>query len=244
MPRHSERFPVHVYEVDAFHALAVPALAGYLEEVAGHHATELGCGIEVLLARGLTWVLVRQRIELLQPIALGEELTITTWPSGVDRLLAAREFEVRDRSGAEVARSSTQWLVLDVATRRPVRPDEILDPALRPALPRLAPVPARLPAVPEGAPARRFHPGYGDIDVNLHVNNTSYLAWAIDAVDPDTWRASRPCELEAHFLAEGLHGDALATQVARDGDGALLHAIMREGDGKELARLRTRWVAR
>jgi hypothetical protein len=35
-----ESFAVHTYEVDAFGTLAVPALSGYLSEVAGLHAGE------------------------------------------------------------------------------------------------------------------------------------------------------------------------------------------------------------
>src|SRR5512146_3301561 len=108
MSRRIDRFPVHGYEVDAFHSLALPALAGYLQESAAAHADELGCGLEALRARGITWVLMRQRIEVPSPIMLGDELEIATWPSGIDRLLVSREFSVT-RGGAEVARSSTAW---------------------------------------------------------------------------------------------------------------------------------------
>jgi hypothetical protein len=81
------------------------------------------------MARGVTWVLSRLRLENPVAIALGDEVEIETWPSGMERLFALREFVVRRRAdGAEVARASTQWLVLDLATRKPVRPAEVLDP--------------------------------------------------------------------------------------------------------------------
>src|SRR5919197_2736291 len=115
------RFPIHSYAVDAFGTLALPALAGYLQEVAGRHADALGCGVEALRAFGLAWVLSRQRIEASAPVRLGDELEVVTWPSGVERLLVHREFLVT-RGGAEVARASTAWLVLDLDRRRPVRP--------------------------------------------------------------------------------------------------------------------------
>jgi medium-chain acyl-[acyl-carrier-protein] hydrolase len=243
MLRHVERIPVHGYDVDAFGELSLPALAAYLQELAGHHATALGCGLEALRRRGLTWVLVRQRIEAPRPIPLGEELEIATWPSGVHPLVVTREFTVSGRDGAALARASTAWLVLDLATRRPVKPGAVLDPALRPHLEAVAAIPPRLPEPAPDAPSRRFEVRYVDIDVNRHVTNTSYLAWALEGVPEATWLTERACAAEAHYLAEARLGDAAL--VRTDGVGnERSHAVLRESDGKELARLRTRWTAR
>jgi acyl-ACP thioesterase len=240
-----ESFAVHTYEVDAFGTLAVPALSGYLSEVAGLHATELGVGLDALMARGLTWVLVRQRIENPIPVRLGDTIEIETWPSGIDRLAALREFVVR-RGGEEVARATTQWLVLDVATRKPVRPGDVLDARFpREARPPAVPLAqAKLPELRAWDLQKRFHVRYSDIDVNLHVTNTSYVAWAIEAVAKDLWQSSRPASVEVQFIAETHHGAAILSRIARGPDGALAHAIVREEDGKELARLATGWVRR
>jgi len=239
-------FPVHTYEVDAFGTLEVPALSGYLQEVAGWHAAELGVGLDVLRAKGLTWVLARQRIEVPLPVALGDTLEIETWPSGLDRLAATREFVVRRGDGAEAARATTQWLVLDLETRRPVRPAEVLDPRFpRPTLPHLAPLaPGKLPAPPAWDLEKRFHVRYADIDQNLHVTNASYVTWAIEAAPVELWRAARLASVEVQYVAEGIHGRAILSRLARSGDGTYAHAIVREDDGKELARLVSGWVAR
>jgi acyl-ACP thioesterase len=242
MLRRVERFAIHSYDVDAFHALALPALGGFLQEVAGQHARELGCGLEALHDRGLTWVLVRQRIAVPRPILLGDEIAIASWPSGIHPLVVTREFTVT-RGDEEVARASTAWLLLDVATRRPVRPVEVLDPAMRPRLEPVAPVAGKLPAPELAAPARRFDVRYADIDVNGHVTNTSYVAWALECVDEARWRSSRPCDVEVHYLAEARLGDAVVARAGEQ-DGALLHGIARAADGAELARVRTRWAPR
>jgi acyl-ACP thioesterase len=238
-------FPVHTYEVDAFGALEVPALSGYLQEVAGLHAEELGAGIETLRAKGLTWVLARQRIELPLPVTLGDTLEIETWPSGVERLAATREFLVR-RGDAEAGRATTQWLMLDLATRRPVRPGEVLDARFRrEPLPPVAPLAeGKLPLPAAWEVEKRFHVRYADIDANLHVTNASYVTWGIEAAPVELWRAARLAAVEVHYLAEGHHGRAILSRLARTGDGAYAHSIVREDDGKELARLATRWTPR
>jgi acyl-ACP thioesterase len=242
VPPRLARFPVHGYEVDAFDELALPALSGYLQEAAAAHADELGCGLEALRARGLTWVLIRQRIEVARPIRLGDELTITTWPSGIDRLLVARQFSVTCRD-VEVARSSTAWVLLDVATRRPVRPADALAPILRPRSEPLLPLAARLEPPGPDAGERRFEVRFQEIDANLHVNNAAYVAWAVESISAERWRSRRPCAVEVHYLAEARHGEAVTSRVSGDGD-ELRHSIVRDGDGKELARLRTSWAGR
>ncbi|HEY6004684.1 MAG TPA: acyl-ACP thioesterase domain-containing protein [Anaeromyxobacter sp.] len=240
-----EAFPVHKYEVDAFDALSPPVLQGYLSEIAGHHADELGVGLEALMARGITWVLARLRLENPVAIALGDEVEIETWPSGIERLFALREFVVRS-GGAEVARATTQWLVLDLSTRKPVRPSEVLDPRFpREPTPPVAPLArGKLAELAAWEIEKRFPVRYADIDQNLHVTNTSYLAWAIEAMPEDHWRSSRLASVEVHYLAETLHGEAILSRAKATGANAFAHAIVREHDGKELARLATTWVDR
>jgi acyl-ACP thioesterase len=241
------RFKVHTFELDAFGLLAAPALTDILAETAGLHATALGVGLDALGARGFGWMLARQRVEVLRLPGLHEELEVETWPSGVDRLVALRDFRVRDASGVEIGRATTQWFVFELKTRRPRPPGVILDAErfdLKDA-PRAATfADGKLPALERWDAEKRFHVRYGDIDRNLHVNHATYLAWAVEAVPRELWQASRIAELEVSYRAECTLGSAVLSRSAAQPDGTIAHAIVREEDGKELARLVTRWVAR
>lgn len=247
MHPHRARFKVHSFELDAFGALAAPALTDFLAETAGLHATLLGVGLDALMARGLTWVLARQRVELLRAPGLHEELEVETWPSGIDRLAALRDFRVRGADGAEIARATSQWLVLDLKSRRPQPPGVVLDAArfdLTGAPRATTFADGKLPAPERWDAEKRFQVRYADIDQNLHVNNGSYLAWAMEAVPADVWRSSRIAALEVAYRAECLLGSAILSRCAALDGGTFSHAIVREDDQKELARLTTRWVTR
>jgi len=237
-------FTVHSFDADAFGHLHPAALVGYLQEAAGRSAASLGWSLADLNRRGLTWVLVREHLVLDQPLHSGDTLEVETWPSGLKQLAAFRDFRI-SRGNVEVGRALATWLALDIETRRPVRPHVILPERLHPQTAHV--LPARTPTLPEiGQPTieRRFHVRFADIDPNLHVTNASYVAWALEAVDETTWRNERLAALDIQFLAEcGLHS-FVCSRSAPEGGGTRLHAIVREGDGKELARARTIWITR
>ena len=244
VPRLTEPFEAHSYAVDAFGLLSGPALSGWLQEAAGRHAERLGVGVDALQARGLTWVLARQAVVVDRPVAFGERADVVTWPSGADRLSALRDFEVRV-AGEVRARAVTQWIVLDLSTRKPVRPGSVLPLELVETMEHVLPLPAGRPPAPEPPGVERpFTTRYRDIDRNLHVTNASYVEWACEAIPEETWSSRRLRSFEAYFIAECRHGSRVLSRSAGAGDGLFVHSVVREEDGKELARLRTAWVER
>jgi acyl-ACP thioesterase len=237
-------FTVHSFDADAFGLLSPAGLAGYLQEAAGRSADALGFGMGALTAQGLAWVLARQRVVLDAPIRLGDSLTVETWPSGIDRIQALRDFRLW-RDDVEVGRVLTSWLVMELATRRPRRPDRILPPERHAQAGHvLPPFSAALPALEAAALERRFQVRFADIDAVGHVTNASYIGWAMEAIEEPAWRTQRLASLDVQFLAETTLGHAVLSRSAPDGDGARLHELVREEDGKPLARARTTWAAR
>jgi medium-chain acyl-[acyl-carrier-protein] hydrolase len=237
-------FTVHGFDADAFGCLAPASLAGYLQEAALRSSTALGAGLADLNRQGLTWVLVRQQVRLSEELRLGDTLEVETWHSGIDRLAALRDFRIR-RGGVEVGGALTVRLAIDLATRRPVRPERALPERVRVQTEHvLAPGAPPVPILREATVNRRLDVRFSDIDGNQHVTSASYVAWALEAVDEATWRGARVASLDVQFLAECRLGSFVRSRSAPDGDRALLHAIVREDDGRELARLRTTWAAR
>ncbi|MGA2449195.1 MAG: acyl-ACP thioesterase domain-containing protein [Polyangiaceae bacterium] len=243
MDPYVEIFEVHSYEVDAFGCLALAALAGYLQEAAWSHARQLDCAVEMLLPRGLTWVIGRQQFELIRAVARGERLEVSTWPSGLDRRTALRDFEVCDAAGELVARSVSHWFILDVETRKPVRPQIVLAPALlRDVEHVLVPPTEKLPEVVASTGEWRSRVRYQDIDINKHANNASYISWALEALPIDAWSTRRLAFCDVQYLSECRYGDAIVSRIEPAAKDEFHHSIVREHDGRELARLVTRWV--
>jgi acyl-ACP thioesterase len=240
-----ESFSVRSYEVDAFNELAVPALWGYLQEAAGLSADSLGFGVKRCLDAGFTWVLARQRLELSRAARLGATVEIETWPNGIDRLAAFREFVVRE-GGEELGRATSTWFLLDSKTRRPVDPGAALDSAFpRERGPSVVALPSGKIPTPEAPELERpFAIRFADIDLNWHVNNVSYVQWLLEAVPKETWHGKRPSVVDAQYVAECDWGGRILTRAHATGPDQFLHQIVREADGKEIARGTSAWVGR
>lgn len=240
-----ESFSVRSFDVDAFNELSVPALWGYLQEAAGLSADRLGFGVKRCLDAGFTWVLARQRLEISRAAPMGEAVEVETWPNGTERLAAWREFVVRAR-GVEIARATSTWFLLDVRSRRPVDPASALDSTFpRERGPSAIELPTpKIPALERVELERPFAIRFADIDLNWHVNNVSYVGWLLEAVPKETWRGRRPSVVDAQYVAECEWGGRVLTRASATGDGRFLHQVVRESDGREIARGMTAWVAR
>ena len=242
----SESFRVRACEVDATGKASVTAVANWLQEAAGNHVTALGWAVDDLAPRGLTWVLSRLRLRLQHPPGWRDEVRVVTWHAGVLRLYGVREFRLTDAQDRELGTAISAWLLIDLATRRPTRPLAAL-PGLdrHPATPSLAEPFDKIPELSSPEREATEVVRFSDLDMNRHANNVSVISWLLEALPADIVLGSSLIELEIEFRAEALHGDrvhAQAQRVAAEGT-AFLHRLVREGDGREIARARTVWAS-
>ncbi len=253
----TEHYRIRVDDVDDGGQLTATALCNYLQDAASHHASALGLSIVQLQDEGMTWFLWRLHLRLAELPAWGAQVSVTTWPSGVRRHYAARDFRVHDRSVAtrterEIAVASTAWVVVDTTTQRliPRVPERV-----RGHMPVEVPTRAltdsfrRLPRYEDGTAEGTFVVRRHDLDVNGHLNHVATIEAMLEGVPREIVTGRRLAELEVELKAEGREGDvmsarcvALEPEEAREGTSARLgHALVRESDGKVAARARTRW---
>jgi acyl-ACP thioesterase len=135
--------------------------------------------------------------------------------------------------------------VLDIASRRPVRLDACLPPY--PLDPRRAIDDdfASLPRLDEADRSLSFRIRLTDLDLNRHVNNAVYAAWALEVIPTEVMEECRLEELEIAFRAEAHYGDSILSRAAGlpdDSRHSFLHQITEKGEGRELTRLRSVWT--
>ncbi len=121
--RYRESFSVRSCEVDPAGMARLTAIANYFQEVAHNHANRLGVGYRQLKEKQTLWVLSRMRMHFFRYPAWEEVVTVETWPSGIDKLFALRDFRMLCNEKELLCTARSAWLILRADGRRPVRPE-------------------------------------------------------------------------------------------------------------------------
>jgi acyl-ACP thioesterase len=192
------------------------ALANMLQEAAGTHAERLGLGRTAMQSAGHTWMQVRTNCRLYRQPLEGETVHLATWPAATEKLFALRDFELCDSTGLVIGAASYAYLIVDMASRRPLRPQGILPPDLAAARPRALAEPrySCRKATAGFVEAYRQTACPRHIDHNGHVNNAHLIAWLCDAVPEAARGAGMLAGLCVEFTAEVLPGDELSVVYA------------------------------
>ncbi|PWN07146.1 acyl-[acyl-carrier-protein] thioesterase [Rhodohalobacter mucosus] len=206
-------FKVRSYEVDDRGRATTASICNYFQEAAGIHADHLQFDISQLRKEGLTWVLWKMNIHLYRYPSRWDEVIVKTRPSEGDGLRAMRDYELLDPDGQRLAAAVSQWMVLNLKTRRPVRlPGEILKLGLKEPSHIVEPDKKPLKTVPL-SPEEETTPvtwvGKHHLDMNGHVNNVAYISWFTGYLS-DSATNGRACrELNIQYMAECVEGDEI-----------------------------------
>jgi medium-chain acyl-[acyl-carrier-protein] hydrolase len=233
-----EAYCLRSYEVDFQDRLRLSALFHFMQETASNQIERQGVGIDVLRIDNQAWVLSRLLIGMERYPGGGEEIRIKTWPRGIDRLFALREFLITSREGEVLGRVTSKWLLVDLTTRRPKRLEEVfkrmpIDPGNRALDRRLE----KLPSLESPEEVLIVRAAYQQIDLNRHVNNAHYLDWILNSFPLEWHQRYQLAGLQINFLAETRFGEGLTIYRERSGEGEGLYQGIegRKMEGQTLA---------
>lgn len=241
---HRSTFIVRSYEIDPHKIASAPALVRIMQEASMEHVMLLQLSVWDLEPRGLSWVLMRQRLHFSRLPRLGETVQIVTHPSAFERVFTHRDYRMFDADGHEIAHASTTWLLMQTATRRMSRiPADMLAynellPAKAAHLTRAA---ETLPEFGTALHAIRFTIHWFDLDFNFHLTNSKYVEWLLASAEESLLRHSALSDMEVHYLAECTSGEEVISETALEYENTRLHRLVRASDGKELAKARSVW---
>ena len=238
-------FTVRSYESDASRRATIQTICNYFQEMAWLHATRLGFALADQENSTKAWVLLELHVQMDRYPVWGDTITVSTWPSGKNRLYAYRDFEIRNNRDEIIGTATSAWIIIDIQKRRPQRMPDELDLCV----PKNKTVPFHealfspkidLPAHVDAEAG--FQVRLSDIDVNNHVNNVNFIEWAIEAA-PSAWRsANQLAEIHVEFKAESNYGEHIVSQftgIHPSENG--LHRVFRPADSKTLMLARTVW---
>ena len=176
-------YRIRQYELDARDELPNRVLAHLFQETAMRASADAGFGVEWYLTHSSVWVIREMLLEHLRPVHYLDELAITTWVSGMQRVRAYRECLARNAATGEiVAAGHAYWAHLDRQTGMPSRiPARVFDQtgangitAVQHLEARHYPAPVK-DRITEWRTTR--HVQHYEADGMQHVNNAIYYDW-------------------------------------------------------------------
>ncbi|MGI5861400.1 MAG: acyl-[acyl-carrier-protein] thioesterase [Myxococcales bacterium] len=238
-------FRVFAYEVTPRGEARLETLMNYVQEAAGNHAASWKLGVGDLLALGRAWLLSRYHLRVDRYPRLGEEVQVTTWPSGLQEMFALRDFEIALADGAPLAVGTSSWVVFDLEAQQPLPTARALPPEFLLERRALEDSFSRLPGLEAAERSVRLRAMLRDLDLNRHVNHAVYVQWALESAPAELASRQQPTELEVGYRAEALYGDEVVSESREESSGGaearLVHRICNAQSGVELARARTAW---
>lgn len=226
MIKYIEKITIPCYDTDASWLLKPASFMNLAQEAAGRHAVYLGFGYDDLIVSNTAWILSRVHVEFIDTPKWREDITLTTWHKGLNRLFFLRDFVLTDVQGKERVKATTSWLVLNLETRRLVRDPKLIEEGTV-CTENAIETPAdkvQMPKEVEPEFVMEHKVAYSDIDTNGHANNAMYMHWAMDAVDYDI-ASTRPVkEFTINFNHETKAGEVVK----------LYKAVVEKEDGRHV----------
>ncbi|MFQ6777697.1 MAG: acyl-[acyl-carrier-protein] thioesterase [Alphaproteobacteria bacterium] len=206
-----EKRVLKTYQYDRYDNIRPVMLMNELQGIADRSAEEMGGGRTYCKSRGIAWVVTHYYIDILEMPRANEELTFSTWSSGSEGIRAMRDFTIHGSNNRLMVRATSQWVLLDLQTRRPLRLKENLQ---------------NWDYLPERAWNREFTKctdfkaekqhifkcRYDDIDANQHINNAVYVTWATESVGFEYRNTHKLRGIEIYFEHE-ISADTTEVQI-------------------------------
>lgn len=231
-----EHYRINWYDTDLHGRIKISSIANYLQESAWRHAEHLGFGYEDAKKRNEFWVIIALMVRMVDFPQWGENILVETWPKGIERLFAFRDFKIMSEEGRVLGAATSTWMILDQDTRRPKKVD-IVKPVIHLAVRQdiLAENPPHLAALENLNGSINRQVQYSEVDFYGHVNNTRYLDWCLDTL-PSEWHQKHKIQSAViNFLSEVRYAENIRVEYLLNNGTAYFQGV-REEDGKNIFR--------
>lgn len=195
--KYTEQIKIYNHYTNYKGRLFIKTLCDLFNDVAEGQTEMLGVDVETLNKQGQTWMLHRLHIQVFKMPLKEEIVLLETWPSGIDRLFALRDYRMLRPDGEVLVNATSEWMLIDLKRRRPLRQTEkVVEMSTGHQIEKLKlrPLLDGKEVVSEQTEVRCFTATFDNIDFNGHVTQASYMRWLTNSLPFDF--------LKNHILTE------------------------------------------
>lgn len=225
---YSKSFNLRTSDFDCYQKITPASVLDLFQTVAGNHAALLGCGFEPLFKRKLLWVLVRTKYQVIRQPEMYQTVVVKTWPLAPSRIGFQREYLMEDEQGNPLIKASSDWVIIH-SEQRKIAPAADIYPEMEYFTEKS--FGERLKKLPDfEAEGEGFAvcPGFSQLDMNGHVNNTKYANYALDALSPDGQKEINAFQID--YRHEVQKGDKLRLYTKKEEGFCLVKGVNESGE--------------
>ncbi len=208
MTGYKSKTQVDIHDVDYNGIAKASSLMKYMQSAAQAQLTENGMSYNELRSSSKAFIISRFNLEVLRPLSAYTPITAISYPIESRGYSFLRCYEL-ECDGITIARAISAWALINTDTKALVRVNDFnlglpTLPSLSLTLPHI-----KLPS--EISDVGSFYVHYGDVDQNMHMNNTRY---------PDMYSNFIPLQgkmitkLAINYTSEALMGEKLKVKRA------------------------------
>ena len=223
------KYDLRTSDFDKFNHIKPASVLDLFQDAAGRHAEEIGVGFEAMKEHSYFWVLIKIRFQVISQPSFQQKVIVKTWPLAPNKFIYRREYSIENENGDKLIVGSSEWVVMHSQRRRLVSA-----PDLYPFSDDFHPVmnfEEKLEGVEDfeaNTSSYSITPGFSELDVNNHVNNTKYANFVFDAINPkeefdiDVFQIDYRKEVlegtQLHLYHTRKENEVIAKGINNDGD--------------------------
>lgn len=246
IPSYTDKdFYVKVTESSLTNKILPSVLLGDFQEIAEEAVLSFGVDSDNLNEKGYCWIVLRMSVEIDRFPSWKELFKLRTWSCGTESLFWRRDYKMIDKDNNVFGRSTSEWIVADMNTHRPVRPSTVIEDFKEfPDYASLSSPQNDDKALDYSSPKLSFpkdfsvfdkvimtkYADYSELDHNHHVNNTRYIAWAYDALYKMDFDVDSIKKFDIVYQSEVKSGEKVDLYYLFDGEYHYIYGYKNEKD--------------
>lgn len=237
--KYSEKIKIYNHYTNYKGRLFIKTLCDLFNDVAEGQTKLLGVDVDTLNKAGLTWMLHRLHIEIHKMPHHDEEVVLETWPSGIDRLFALRDYRMLRENGEEIVRATSEWMTVDLNRRRPIRQSaKVVEMSTSHQIEKLSltHLMNEKEKRTDFQEYRQFTATFDNIDFNGHVTQASYMRWITNSLPFDFLKNHILTEVEIVYEHE-IMPDSLINSyyhLSSEGDRVIVYHQVKDLSGERV----------
>lgn len=204
---YEKKYALNYFDFDKNYKLKPTTLMNFLQDISTLHFGVRTAHLSETELPGL-WVIVEWQVDIFEMPDSVMDLTVKTEPNYFRKFIAYRRYEIDDNKGRQLGQAISKWAYIDPMTRKQINIPKLLNDVFE--VEENCEKPGKIEFEEmHGATLDEMTRTsvYSDIDVNHHVNNVTYIKWAIDALGSDLLDHYRLKTLKVSFKREVFEGE-------------------------------------